>query len=137
MENTLPQQEPDRTFDRIFHPRAVGVIGVSTKGNGFGSGILDSLAAIGFSGSLYGVNPRGGEYKGRKLYRSISEIPDTIDFANPAFAPTGAGGREGWAGTAARARTRSSGVRACMAALCTARRIRVTRTGRGRGAPRP
>ncbi len=81
MENTLPQQEPDRTFDRIFHPRAVGVIGVSTKGNGFGSGILDSLAAIGFSGSLYGVNPRGGEYKGRKLYRSISEIPDTIDFA--------------------------------------------------------
>lgn len=31
MENTLPQQEPDRTFDRIFHPRAVGVIGVSTK----------------------------------------------------------------------------------------------------------
>ncbi|HPI92181.1 MAG TPA: CoA-binding protein [Deltaproteobacteria bacterium] len=81
METAQAHQETDQVFDRIFYPGAVAVIGVSSQGGGFGSGILDSLSAIGFSGDLYGVNPKGGEYKGRKLYRSIAEIPNAIDFA--------------------------------------------------------
>lgn len=81
MGNMVRHEEKDRIFDRIFHPRSVAVIGVSAQGGGFGSGILDSLSAIGFSGHLYGVNPKGGEYKGRKLYRSVAEIQDAVDFA--------------------------------------------------------
>ncbi|MCU0577703.1 MAG: CoA-binding protein [Desulfobacterota bacterium] len=81
MENRLVHHDKDRTFDRIFHPRSVAVIGVSAQGNGFGSGILDALSAIGFGGHLHGVNPKGGEYRGRTLHRSISDIQDTIDFA--------------------------------------------------------
>ncbi len=71
----------DDLFDRIFHPQSVAVIGVSSRGGGFGSGILDSLEAIGFEGRLYAVNARGGRYKGRKLYESVLEIPDEVDFA--------------------------------------------------------
>lgn len=77
------KREPAREeiFDRIFHPRSIAIIGVSAKGNVFGSGLLNALEAIGYEGSIYAVNPKGGEFKGRKLYRSIQEIPETIDFA--------------------------------------------------------
>ncbi|HHO76119.1 MAG TPA: hypothetical protein ENN05_06780 [Deltaproteobacteria bacterium] len=47
----------------------------------FGSGILNALGAIGFEGGIYPVNPKGGEFNGRKIYKNINEIPAEIDFA--------------------------------------------------------
>jgi acyl-CoA synthetase (NDP forming) len=68
-------------FERIFHPRNIAIIGVSAKGSMFGSGILSALEAIGFEGGIYPVNPKGGYFNGRKIYTSLDEIPDVIDFA--------------------------------------------------------
>ena len=68
-------------FERIFHPANIAIVGVSSKGSMFANGILGSLSAIGFAGGIYPVNPRGGEYNGGKIYRSIAEIPVSIDFA--------------------------------------------------------
>ena len=68
-------------FERIFHPRRVAVAGVSAEGFGFGRGIFLSLLAMNFDGELLPVNPRGGEIRGRKIYRCVEEIPGDIDFA--------------------------------------------------------
>jgi len=68
-------------FERIFHPRAVAVIGVSSQGNMFGNGILSALKTIGFEGELYPVNPKGGEFNGRKIYRALEELSEKADFA--------------------------------------------------------
>jgi acyl-CoA synthetase (NDP forming) len=68
-------------FDRIFHPANIAIIGVSVQGSMFGSGILNSLTAIGFEGEIFAVNPKGGEYNGRKIYRSVEEITKPLDFA--------------------------------------------------------
>lgn len=68
-------------FERIFHPRRLAIAGVSTQAVGFGTGILDSLLAIGFAGEIFPVNPRGGEIFGLKIYRRIEDIPGEIDFA--------------------------------------------------------
>jgi len=68
-------------FERIFHPRRLAIAGVSTQAVGFGSGILDSLLAIGFEGEIFPVNPRGGEIFGLKIYHRIEDIPGEIDFA--------------------------------------------------------
>jgi len=68
-------------FDRIFHPEHVAIVGVSAKGFGFGGGILMSLRQIGFEGTIYPVNARGGEIAGMKIYKSVEEIPERIDFA--------------------------------------------------------
>ena len=68
-------------FERIFNPGSVAVIGVSSRGNMFSNGILSSLKAIGFDGSLYAVNPRGGEFAGMKIFKSLAEIPEPVDFA--------------------------------------------------------
>lgn len=68
-------------FDRIFNPRSIAIVGVSSRGNVFGSGILSALEAIGYEGNIYAVNPKGGEFQGRKLYKSIEDIPGPVDFA--------------------------------------------------------
>ncbi len=73
-------QDADR-LDRIFHPEHLAIVGVSAKGFGFGGGILMSLRQIGFEGTIYPVNSRGGEIAGMKIYKSVDEIPARIDFA--------------------------------------------------------
>ncbi len=80
MESVITESARD-AFDRIFHPRSVAIVGVSARGNVFGTGILSALKAIGFEGRLYAVNPKGGEYNGMKIYTGLSEIPEPIDFA--------------------------------------------------------
>ncbi|HQI81861.1 MAG TPA: CoA-binding protein [Deltaproteobacteria bacterium] len=81
MECKVAHHDQDHVFERIFHPRSVAVIGVSSQAAGFGSGIVDALRAIGFQGALYGVNPKGGTYRDMKLFTSLADIPDPIDFA--------------------------------------------------------
>lgn len=81
MKSEARDPESRDPFERIFHPENIAIIGVSAKGNVFGSGILNALEAIKFSGTIYAVNPKGGEINGRRLYRSLEEIPCTIDFA--------------------------------------------------------
>ncbi len=71
----------DREMDRIFNPKHLAIVGVSSKGTGFGSGIMLALSSIGFEGEIYPVNPRGGEYLGKTVYSSVADIPHDIDFA--------------------------------------------------------
>lgn len=80
MESVITEPARD-AFERIFHPRSVAIVGVSARGNVFGTGILSALKAIGFEGRLYAVNPKGGEYNGMKIHTGLSEIPEPIDFA--------------------------------------------------------
>ena len=68
-------------FKRIFEPRKLAVIGVSTEGFGFGRGILLSLLNMGYDGKLFPVNPKGGEINGLEIYKRIEDIPEDIDFA--------------------------------------------------------
>ncbi len=70
-------------FERIFNPRRLAIIGVSAnkKAFGFGIGILQSLLHIGYEGTIYPVNLKGGEVYGLSIYQRIEEIPENIDFA--------------------------------------------------------
>jgi hypothetical protein len=68
-------------LDRIFEPKSIAIVGVSSEGFGFGRGILLSHLAIGYEGKLYPVNKRGGSIEGMTIYPSIESIPDKIDFA--------------------------------------------------------
>jgi acyl-CoA synthetase (NDP forming) len=68
-------------YQRIFHPERVAIIGVSSKGAGFGSGIFHALRAIGYKGEIFLVNPKGGELAGEPIYKSVAEIPGSIDLA--------------------------------------------------------
>ncbi|MBN2538545.1 MAG: CoA-binding protein [Deltaproteobacteria bacterium] len=69
-------------FERIFNPKSVVIVGVSSKpGFGFGRGMFNALMAMGFAGSIYPVSPKGGEIDGLKIYETVEEIPGEVDFA--------------------------------------------------------
>ncbi len=70
-------------FEKLFNPRAVGIIGVNEKR--FGGGyFLQCLKNLGFERPLYLFNPnlKGKSLLGHPIYGSILEIPDdeAIDY---------------------------------------------------------
>ncbi|MDY6968078.1 MAG: CoA-binding protein [Spirochaetota bacterium] len=81
MTSELEDNKKFSEFDRIFNPKSIAVIGVSSKGSGYGGGIIRSLQGVGYEGNIFAVNPKGGEFAGIKIYKSMEDIPELIDFA--------------------------------------------------------
>ncbi len=67
-------------FERLFSPRAIGIIGASP--DPAGGGFFVRCLKDKYRGPLYLFNPRlsGKELYGYKIYSSILEIRDTIDY---------------------------------------------------------
>jgi acyl-CoA synthetase (NDP forming) len=65
----------------FFEPETVAVVGVSTSPENLGRLISGNLQAFGFGGIVYEVGPKGGSIYGRRIYRSVADIPDHIDLA--------------------------------------------------------
>ena len=70
-----------RKLDSFFEPRSVAVIGATSGRHKPGNDILLNIAANGYSGELYLVNPKGGEIMGKKVHCSIGDLPEGIDLA--------------------------------------------------------
>lgn len=68
-------------LDKIMRPRAIAVVGASTKDHTIGSDIMKRLQEYKFTGKIYPVNPKGGIIEGIQAYTSISEIPGEVDLA--------------------------------------------------------
>lgn len=69
------------SFDALFKPHSVAVIGASTKPGKVGHDIFVNILKGGFSGVLYPVNPRAFSVASIKAYPTISDIPDPVDLA--------------------------------------------------------
>jgi len=68
-------------LDAIFHPRSVAVIGVPlSRPDSIAMDSVDSLLEFQFSGPVYLINPRGGEFKGLKVYPSLDNAPGNVDY---------------------------------------------------------
>jgi acyl-CoA synthetase (NDP forming) len=63
----------------MFHPRAVAIVGASSRPTQFSHGVLKGLREVGFPGPVYPVNPRLQELLGYKVYPSLLDIPGDID----------------------------------------------------------
>ena len=76
---------------RLFSPRSVAIVGASDRSN-WSRRIHDSLGIIGYPGTVYYVNPRGGTAHGSPLYQSLADIgavPDLVYIMAPAQAALG------------------------------------------------
>ncbi len=65
----------------FFYPKSVAVIGVSPRENNLARQIVRNLVEFDFQGIYYLVGPKGGVQFGRRIYRSVVDIPDRIDLA--------------------------------------------------------
>ena len=53
----------------LFEPRSVAVIGASQDNTKLGFHVTDNIVSGGYQGSVYPINPRGGEICGRRAYK--------------------------------------------------------------------
>ena len=74
------KQELLRQFEPIFYPKSVAVVGISQNIFKVGSVWLKALLDAGFKGAIYPIHPRGGEFLGLKVYKSIKEVPEIVDY---------------------------------------------------------
>lgn len=68
-------------LDKIMRPKAIAVIGASTKPHTIGSDIMKRLQEYKFTGKIYPVNPKGGIIEGIESYTSVLDIPGEVDLA--------------------------------------------------------
>jgi acetyltransferase len=66
-------------LESLFRPKAVAVIGASSKELSIGNRVIRNLIDFGFRGSIYPINPSADEIRGIKAYKSILDCPDGVD----------------------------------------------------------
>ncbi|MGH6816764.1 MAG: CoA-binding protein, partial [Hyphomicrobiaceae bacterium] len=67
------------SFERLFHPRGVAIIGASADLTRIGGHPLKALRKAGFTGGIYPVNPKYQEIAGLKCYAAAKSIGGPCD----------------------------------------------------------
>jgi acetate---CoA ligase (ADP-forming) len=68
-----------RALRSALRPRSVAVVGASSRGDRYGSGLAYSITKGGYAGELYLVGSSGGTYNGREILSSLSAIGAPVD----------------------------------------------------------
>ena len=76
----LPAVDPV-AIRSIFYPDSIAFVGASAQIGKWGHTLLVNTVGGGFKGKIFLVNPKGGTIAERRVYKSVSEIPDKIDLA--------------------------------------------------------
>ena len=63
-------------FDRLFHPRAMAVIGVSLSHDRHPANVIFNKIHLRYPVHVYAVNPKGGELQGQPVYPRLADIPE-------------------------------------------------------------
>jgi len=75
------QAEIVRAMSRIMHPKAVAVIGASAEDGKIGNSVMKNLINGGYKGQILPIHPSAAEIMGRKVYKSVKDVPGEIDVA--------------------------------------------------------
>jgi acetyltransferase len=73
--------DPVSDLQAIFAPRAVAVIGASSRPGSVGQAVFANVLQHGYGGVVYPVNPRALSVMSVKAYPSVLNIPDEVDLA--------------------------------------------------------
>ncbi len=70
-----------RSVRRLLAPHSVAVIGASRREGTLGHQLVRNLLSGGFDGPVYPVNPEAEHVCSVRAYRSVLDIPDTVELA--------------------------------------------------------
>lgn len=104
----------------LLRPRSVAVVGASERPGAYGDLVLRNLAAAGFEGEVWGVNPGREEVHGRPCVASVAELPAAVDAVFVAIPAAGVP-----------AVVREAGERGCGGAIVVSAGFGETADGRG------
>ena len=74
-------------LDALFKPKAVAIIGASTKELSIGNVVIKNLLHYKFPGPIYPINPKVDEVRGIKAYKTILDVPGDVDLVHIAIPP--------------------------------------------------
>jgi acyl-CoA synthetase (NDP forming) len=63
----------------LLKARSIAIVGASNDQGKLGYALLDTIRRSGYDGALYPVNRRAGEVQGIPAYRSVTDVPDSIE----------------------------------------------------------
>ena len=66
---------------RIMQPDAVAVIGASAEDGKIGNSVMRNLIDGGYAGDLYPIHPKADVILDRQCYKSVVDVPGSIDIA--------------------------------------------------------
>lgn len=66
-----------KSIEEFLSFKNVAVIGVSSKGKGFGVSVYNHLKKNGHN--VFGINKNGGKIEQDVLFKSLYELPDKVD----------------------------------------------------------
>jgi acetyltransferase len=69
-------------LDALFSPKSVAVIGASNKRLTIGYRIIQNLMEFDFKGPIFPVHPKDPFIKNFKAYKSILDVPESVDLAH-------------------------------------------------------
>ena len=65
-------------INAMFYPKSVAVIGASARAGSVGNDVVKNLVSA-YSGTIYPINPKGGEIEGRQAYANLTDVPTDVD----------------------------------------------------------
>ena len=65
----------------FFNARSIAFVGASAAFGKWGYTLFTNVVAGNFRGEIYLVNPKGGEIAGWPVYKSLADIPGSVDLA--------------------------------------------------------
>ena len=65
----------------FFNARSIAFVGASATFGKWGYTLFTNVVAGNFQGTIYLVNPKGGEIAGRPVFKSLADIPRPVDLA--------------------------------------------------------
>lgn len=68
-------------LQRLFHARSIAVVGASPEAAKIGARPMRALAANGYAGVIYPINPKYQTIDGRPCYASVRDVPGEVDVA--------------------------------------------------------
>lgn len=63
----------------LFYPKSIAFVGASAQVGKWGNLLVVNTISGGYQGKIHLVNPHGGTIAGRKVYGSLTDIPDPVD----------------------------------------------------------
>ena len=66
-------------LSRLYRPASIAVVGASERSGSYSSQTLENLAAFGYDGAVYGVNPKRESVHGWPCFPSLSDLPSPAD----------------------------------------------------------
>lgn len=76
-----PFLDPVAKLQDVLNPQSVAMIGASRSFGKWGQLLLSNMAAGGFGGPIYPINPREREMYGLQTFEKVKDIPGPVDLA--------------------------------------------------------